>query len=58
MTLPKHRLMLRDVLTTRTRAVLTTVAVLVIVALVLDLVLFGPASHALDPTLPWFYGID
>lgn len=50
--------MLRDVLTTRTRAVLTTVAVLVIVALVLDLVLFGPASHALDPTLPWFYGID
>jgi hypothetical protein len=49
--------MLRDVLT-RTRALLATVAVLVILTLMLDLMLFGPASHALDPTLPWFYRID
>lgn len=42
----------------RTRAVVAIVVVLVIVTLVFDLLLFGPASHALDPTLPWLFRID
>lgn len=46
--------MLRDVQGTLTRALLLTVAVLVIATLVLDLLVFGPAAHALDPSLPTF----
>ena len=46
--------MLEDVQTILTRALFVMVAVLVIATLVFDLLAFGPAAHALDPSLPYF----
>ncbi len=53
LTKPEGRHILADVQATISRAVVGTVAVLVVLTLILDLLTFGPASHALDPTLPW-----